>query len=60
MFGLCDVMARNWSHVTLHKRAENCFYLIMSKYVYFCIHQKEIICLSFCHLNGFSTFFVRF
>ena len=56
-------MGQNQSHVAKHKMAEIC---IFSKNVkipvcpIFCFHQKQNICVSFCHLNCFLQISVKF
>ena len=46
----CDVMGQNKSHVAKHKMAEICI-LTENVKICPCFHQKQNICVSFCHLN---------
>ena len=49
---ICDVMGQNQSHVAKHKMAEICIFSENVKNMsIFCFHQKQHICVSFCHLN---------
>ena len=42
----CGIMGQNQSHVAKYKTAKFAFYQKMSKYVHFCFHQKQNICVS--------------
>ena len=54
-------MGQNQSHVAKHKMAEICIFSENVKICPFsCFHQKQNICVSFCQLNCFSHFSVKF
>ena len=49
---ICDVMGQNQSHVAIHKMTEISIFSENVKICpFFLFHQKQTICVSFCHLN---------